>query len=177
MSDDGDHHHQKGNQHKMSATEAHSRVKQPHTPTKKRSRKPPKPFSPNDVYVHTITKQMAASCAGKSCSQCGATKTPQWREGPLGPKTLCNACGVKRVRAARAAMEGRMRMAKTTKKAVEPASTRRSTKGKSTAARAAAFILAAIEEKEKEDEPGSKKTKLSRGRPAPMAVDDDNLPV
>jgi len=30
-----------------------------------------------------------------SCTTCGATQTPQWREGPLGPKTLCNACGVK----------------------------------------------------------------------------------
>ena len=25
----------------------------------------------------------------KCCTKCGATKTPQWREGPLGPKTLC----------------------------------------------------------------------------------------
>mmetsp|Transcript_2565 Transcript_2565/g.6568 ORF Transcript_2565/g.6568 Transcript_2565/m.6568 type:complete len:369 (-) Transcript_2565:1636-2742(-) len=32
------------------------------------------------------------------CKSCGATKTPQWREGPLGPKTLCNACGVKWLR-------------------------------------------------------------------------------
>eukprot|EP00884_Botryococcus_braunii_P014679 jgi/Botrbrau1/23211/Bobra.0041s0055.1 len=31
----------------------------------------------------------------KACTTCGTTKTPQWREGPLGPKTLCNACGVK----------------------------------------------------------------------------------
>ncbi|KAK9735523.1 hypothetical protein RND81_04G210200, partial [Saponaria officinalis] len=29
------------------------------------------------------------------CTHCEATKTPQWREGPLGPKTLCNACGVR----------------------------------------------------------------------------------
>ena len=51
----------------------------------------------------------AGMAPAKACSQCGATKTPQWREGPLGPKTLCNACGVKRVRAARAAAEGRRR--------------------------------------------------------------------
>ncbi|GER28751.1 GATA transcription factor [Striga asiatica] len=31
----------------------------------------------------------------KKCSHCEITKTPQWREGPLGPKTLCNACGVR----------------------------------------------------------------------------------
>lgn len=31
----------------------------------------------------------------RSCLHCEVTKTPQWREGPLGPKTLCNACGVR----------------------------------------------------------------------------------
>lgn len=36
-----------------------------------------------------------------SCCQCGASQTPQWREGPLGPKTLCNACGVKYYRMTR----------------------------------------------------------------------------
>ncbi|PON76790.1 GATA transcription factor [Parasponia andersonii] len=31
----------------------------------------------------------------KRCTHCEVTNTPQWREGPLGPKTLCNACGVR----------------------------------------------------------------------------------
>lgn len=31
----------------------------------------------------------------KKCMHCEATKTPQWRSGPEGPKTLCNACGVR----------------------------------------------------------------------------------
>ena len=30
-----------------------------------------------------------------TCIDCGAPKTPQWREGPDGPRTLCNACGVR----------------------------------------------------------------------------------
>ncbi|GLC33194.1 hypothetical protein PLESTB_000360600 [Pleodorina starrii] len=34
----------------------------------------------------------------RCCVECGATSTPQWREGPKGPKTLCNACGVRRQR-------------------------------------------------------------------------------
>jgi len=34
----------------------------------------------------------------RRCTQCKATDTPQWREGPQGPKTLCNACGVKWLR-------------------------------------------------------------------------------
>lgn len=36
---------------------------------------------------------------GRVCQECGATSTPQWREGPAGPKTLCNACGVRYCRA------------------------------------------------------------------------------
>ncbi|WIA11586.1 hypothetical protein OEZ85_011691 [Tetradesmus obliquus] len=36
-----------------------------------------------------------APTTGHSCSQCGATSTPVWRAGPAGPKTLCNACGVR----------------------------------------------------------------------------------
>ncbi|OMO56054.1 Zinc finger, GATA-type [Corchorus olitorius] len=31
----------------------------------------------------------------RKCSHCQSEKTPQWRMGPLGPKTLCNACGVR----------------------------------------------------------------------------------
>ncbi|XP_042500496.1 GATA transcription factor 5-like isoform X2 [Macadamia integrifolia] len=31
----------------------------------------------------------------RKCSHCHVQKTPQWRTGPLGAKTLCNACGVR----------------------------------------------------------------------------------
>uniref|UniRef100_A0ACD5YV46 Uncharacterized protein n=1 Tax=Avena sativa TaxID=4498 RepID=A0ACD5YV46_AVESA len=31
----------------------------------------------------------------RRCTHCQIEKTPQWRAGPLGPKTLCNACGVR----------------------------------------------------------------------------------
>ncbi|XP_054803499.1 GATA transcription factor 16-like [Prosopis cineraria] len=31
----------------------------------------------------------------KCCSDCKTTKTPLWRGGPAGPKTLCNACGIR----------------------------------------------------------------------------------
>lgn len=30
-----------------------------------------------------------------TCVNCGAHQTPQWRCGPYGPRTLCNACGVR----------------------------------------------------------------------------------
>lgn len=32
---------------------------------------------------------------GRKCLHCMTDKTPQWRTGPMGPKTLCNACGVR----------------------------------------------------------------------------------
>ncbi|KAK1435031.1 hypothetical protein QVD17_00786 [Tagetes erecta] len=32
---------------------------------------------------------------GRKCTHCLSQKTPQWRAGPKGPKTLCNACGVR----------------------------------------------------------------------------------
>ncbi|KAL6586389.1 hypothetical protein OROMI_001377 [Orobanche minor] len=31
----------------------------------------------------------------RKCLHCEITTTPQWRAGPMGPKTLCNACGVR----------------------------------------------------------------------------------
>ncbi|ORX83604.1 hypothetical protein K493DRAFT_194149, partial [Basidiobolus meristosporus CBS 931.73] len=29
------------------------------------------------------------------CTECGTTEAPEWRKGPNGPKTLCNACGLR----------------------------------------------------------------------------------
>ncbi|XP_072955728.1 GATA transcription factor 1 [Typha angustifolia] len=39
----------------------------------------------------------AAATSGerRRCRHCQAAETPQWRAGPEGPKTLCNACGVR----------------------------------------------------------------------------------
>lgn len=36
-----------------------------------------------------------SSGEGRKCMHCATDKTPQWRTGPMGPKTLCNACGVR----------------------------------------------------------------------------------
>ncbi|XP_062113529.1 GATA transcription factor 5-like isoform X2 [Humulus lupulus] len=38
---------------------------------------------------------VAHGLVARRCSHCLSQKTPQWRAGPLGPKTLCNACGVR----------------------------------------------------------------------------------
>ncbi|KAK7409797.1 hypothetical protein VNO78_00122 [Psophocarpus tetragonolobus] len=39
--------------------------------------------------------QPVAAQIQRRCSHCQVQKTPQWRTGPLGAKTLCNACGVR----------------------------------------------------------------------------------
>uniref|UniRef100_A0A3Q7HB71 GATA-type domain-containing protein n=1 Tax=Solanum lycopersicum TaxID=4081 RepID=A0A3Q7HB71_SOLLC len=36
------------------------------------------------------------------CTDCNTTKTPLWRSGPKGPKSLCNACGIRQRKARRA---------------------------------------------------------------------------
>jgi hypothetical protein len=41
-----------------------------------------------DVSTHN-------SAGVRKCTHCEITETPQWRAGPNGPKTLCNACGVR----------------------------------------------------------------------------------
>ncbi|PIA61190.1 hypothetical protein AQUCO_00300608v1 [Aquilegia coerulea] len=40
----------------------------------------------------------------KCCVDCKTTKTPLWRGGPAGPKSLCNACGIKHRKQRRALM-------------------------------------------------------------------------
>ncbi|CAF2028386.1 hypothetical protein HID58_078226 [Brassica napus] len=44
------------------------------------------------------------NCVTRICSDCNTTKTPLWRSGPRGPKSLCNACGIRQRKARRAAM-------------------------------------------------------------------------
>lgn len=39
--------------------------------------------------------QLLPGVAGKRCAHCNTHTTPLWRNGPDGPKTLCNACGVR----------------------------------------------------------------------------------
>lgn len=42
-------------------------------------------------------KEISSSTTSRirRCTHCAAEQTPQWRTGPMGPKTLCNACGVR----------------------------------------------------------------------------------
>ncbi|KAL1298224.1 hypothetical protein HN51_042615 [Arachis hypogaea] len=70
----------------------------------KRSRAAPGDWSTRVVrVVKTDAEQRPAKkrdganseASGRKCLHCAAEQTPQWRTGPMGPKTLCNACGVR----------------------------------------------------------------------------------
>ncbi|GJN02204.1 hypothetical protein PR202_ga19530 [Eleusine coracana subsp. coracana] len=65
---------------------------------KKRGRKPKKhvPHLTGAAAASAAASQQASAAQGeRRCSHCGVQKTPQWRAGPEGAKTLCNACGVR----------------------------------------------------------------------------------
>ncbi|XP_061371955.1 GATA transcription factor 15-like isoform X3 [Gastrolobium bilobum] len=57
------------------------------------------------VIMDLNVKELELSENKKCCTDCRTTKTPLWRGGPAGPKTLCNACGI-RYRKRRASMVG-----------------------------------------------------------------------
>ncbi|KAJ0779244.1 putative transcription factor C2C2-GATA family [Helianthus annuus] len=75
----------------------------------KRTRAPTTPSpTPTPIICNTTTMKLEpyspsppATSSSESnetvrrCTHCASEKTPQWRTGPLGPKTLCNACGVR----------------------------------------------------------------------------------
>ncbi|XP_073037312.1 GATA transcription factor 8-like [Primulina eburnea] len=52
-------------------------------------------LEPNRKQKPTDAHRVPPPVPVKKCLHCEITKTPQWRAGPMGPKTLCNACGVR----------------------------------------------------------------------------------
>jgi hypothetical protein len=84
-------------------------------PPAKRAKAPPPPGTDLSPITNAALAMQAASAAAaagnlkatdhwtdsmgrkvrRGCLNCGLQKTPQWRMGPMGPKTLCNACGVR----------------------------------------------------------------------------------
>ncbi|WWC60299.1 uncharacterized protein I303_102868 [Kwoniella dejecticola CBS 10117] len=46
------------------------------------------------INITTDTGTGGMKKATPKCLGCGATETPEWRRGPMGPRTLCNACGL-----------------------------------------------------------------------------------
>lgn len=49
---------------------------------------------PSSVELRQMKSQSMRNTTGVSCQRCGATDTPEWRRGPDGLRTLCNACGL-----------------------------------------------------------------------------------
>ncbi|KAK4723964.1 hypothetical protein R3W88_026743 [Solanum pinnatisectum] len=47
------------------------------------------------IYNRGKFSSTTSNITPRKCTHCASEKTPQWRTGPLGPKTLCNACGVR----------------------------------------------------------------------------------
>lgn len=45
------------------------------------------------LYYTNIQKR---NTAGRRCHSCHTTETPEWRRGPDGARTLCNACGLRK---------------------------------------------------------------------------------
>ncbi|MCL7029326.1 hypothetical protein MKW94_000334 [Papaver nudicaule] len=41
-----------------------------------------------------LQQQQQPGVPVKKCLHCEIAKTPEWRTGPMGPRTLCNACGM-----------------------------------------------------------------------------------
>lgn len=53
---------------------------------------------PDDIHkgVYDNKKQkVAAAAPSLVCTDCGTSNSPEWRKGPMGAKTLCNACGLR----------------------------------------------------------------------------------
>lgn len=74
----------------------HAPIKKiPKLPSAEPKKKKVKLTFPSKPVVETEPTQNPAGQAVRKCLHCEITKTPQWRSGPLGPKTLCNACGVR----------------------------------------------------------------------------------
>ncbi|PUZ54830.1 hypothetical protein GQ55_5G162500 [Panicum hallii var. hallii] len=69
-------------------------AKKPSKPSKKKDA-PPAPQAQPSSAPGAQPGGSAASAEGRRCLHCETDKTPQWRTGPMGPKTLCNACGVR----------------------------------------------------------------------------------
>ncbi|KAJ2997209.1 blue light receptor [Globomyces sp. JEL0801] len=45
-------------------------------------------------HINKQQKKRKGAPVDLFCLQCGTNKSPEWRTGPSGPKTLCNACGL-----------------------------------------------------------------------------------
>lgn len=80
-----------------SHVESHPAIKIPRqvSPELKKKKKKIKFTMSRTAAAADASQNSAPAQAVRKCMHCEITKTPQWRAGPMGPKTLCNACGVR----------------------------------------------------------------------------------
>jgi len=60
-------------------------------------------YDSNSCTQHDKLKILSMICSfklnkKKICFLCNISKSPMWRNGPLGQNTLCNACGLRYMR-------------------------------------------------------------------------------
>ncbi|CDR99389.1 uncharacterized protein SPSC_03977 [Sporisorium scitamineum] len=54
--------------------------------------------SPSPATASSATAGSPGASPNKACTGCGKINSPEWRRGPSGHKTLCNACGLRYAR-------------------------------------------------------------------------------
>ncbi|XP_008800908.2 GATA transcription factor 16-like [Phoenix dactylifera] len=50
---------------------------------------------PKEKSAAGVEAAMGSPDSSRVCADCRTSKTPLWRSGPSGPKSLCNACGIR----------------------------------------------------------------------------------
>ncbi|KAM5579153.1 GATA transcription factor 9-like [Rosa sericea] len=63
--------------------------------TSSEPKQPAKTTTSSQKKREGASSNSGSDSSGRKCLHCASEKTPQWRTGPMGPKTLCNACGVR----------------------------------------------------------------------------------
>lgn len=56
--------------------------------------KPPTPVTTTGVQPRDDLNEHLSARSDQVCKQCGSNDTPEWRRGPYGVRSLCNACGL-----------------------------------------------------------------------------------
>ncbi|CAL9206730.1 unnamed protein product [Musa hybrid cultivar] len=77
----------------LAAAASFSAPVRPRSKTRRRGRRVPTCFPPKPAAMAGAKR--VCTLERRRCRHCQAEETPQWRAGPEGPKTLCNACGVR----------------------------------------------------------------------------------
>ncbi|OEL27402.1 GATA transcription factor 1 [Dichanthelium oligosanthes] len=67
----------------------------PRTKGLRRRRRVTAPWSLPPVLPPPPQPAGGGAAPRRRCTHCASEETPQWRQGPAGPSTLCNACGVR----------------------------------------------------------------------------------